>query len=56
MIFIEAFENRINETFLHPVLKRKTTYKNAIKLDGYKLIKFLVEEKPFVPFKLKDKS
>jgi len=55
MIFIEAFESRINETFMHPVLKRKTTYKNAIKLDGYKLIKFLVEEEPFVPFRLKDK-
>ena len=55
MIFIEAFENRINETFMHPVLKRKTSYKSAIKHDAYKLIKFLVEEKPFVPFRLKDK-
>ena len=55
MIFIEAFEARINEPFMHPTLKRKTTYKSAIKYDGYKLVKFLVEEKPFVPFKLKDK-
>jgi len=55
MIFIEAFENRINETFMHPVLKRKTSYKSAIKHDAYKLIKFLLEEKPFVPFRLKDK-
>jgi CRISPR-associated protein Cas1 len=55
MIFIEAFENRINETFMHPVLKRKTSYKSAIKLDGYKLIKFLLEEKEFVPFRLRDK-
>jgi len=55
MIFIEAFEARINEPFMHPMLKRKTTYKSAIKYDGYKLVKFLVEEKPFVPFKLKDK-
>jgi CRISPR-associated protein Cas1 len=55
MIFIEAFEARINAPFLHPKLKRKTTYKSAIKYDAYKLVKFLVEDKPFVPFKLKDK-
>jgi CRISPR-associated protein Cas1 len=55
MIFIEAFEQRINETFLHSKLKRKTSYKSAIKYDGYKLIKFLLEEQKFVPFRLKDK-
>jgi len=54
-IFIEAFESRINEPFLHPKLKRKTTYKSAIKYDAYKLIKFLLEDKEFIPFKLKDK-
>ncbi len=35
-IFIKAFEDRINEKFKHPKLKRKTSYKNAIKLDAYK--------------------
>ena len=54
-IFIENFENRINETFIHPKLKRKTTYKSAIRYDAYKLIKYIVEDKPFVPFSLKDK-
>ena len=54
-IFIENFENRINETFMHPKLKRKTTYKSAIRYDAYKLIKYIVEDKPFVPFSLKDK-
>jgi CRISPR-associated protein Cas1 len=54
-IFIEAFESRINETFLHPKLKRKISYKSAIKYDGYKLIKFLLEDKEFIPFRLKDK-
>ncbi len=54
-IFIEAFENRLNESFLHPNLKRKTTYKSAIKYDAYKLVKFLLEGKAFVPFRLKDK-
>jgi CRISPR-associated protein Cas1 len=54
-VFIEAFENRINEPFQHPTLKRKTTYKSAIKYDAYKLIKYLLEGREFVPFSLKDK-
>ena len=54
-IFIEAFENRINEKFKHPKLKRLISYNSAIKLDGYKLIKFLIENREFMPFLLKDK-
>lgn len=54
-IFIEAFEDRINQTFEHPILKRKITYKQAIKIDGYKLIKYIVEGKKFVPFDLEKK-
>ena len=54
-IFIQAFEERLNEKFLHPKLKRKTTMQSAIKYDGYKLIKFLLESKEFMPFLLKDK-
>lgn len=54
-IFIESYEKRLNSVFLHPKLKRKTTFLNAIKLDGYKLIKFILENKDFVPFSIKDK-
>lgn len=54
-IFIDAFETRINETFMHPKLKRKVSYKHCLKLDGYKLIKFILEEKEFKPFLLKEK-
>lgn len=54
-IFVEAFENRINEVFEHPKLKRKTTYKSAIRYDAYKLIKFLLEGQEFRPFRLKEK-
>ncbi len=54
-IFIEGFENRINESFMHPKLKRKTTYKSALRYDAYKLIKYLVEDQEFRPFRLKDK-
>ena len=49
-IFIEALDKRMSETFQHPLLKRKISYKQAIKLDGYKLIKQIIEGKEFVPF------
>jgi len=41
--------------FLHTKLKRKITYKTAIKYDGYKLIKTIFENKLFIPFSIKDK-
>ena len=53
-IFIEAFENRLEMVFFHAKLKRKVSYRTAIKLDCYKLIKFILEDKEFVPFSLKE--
>lgn len=55
-IFVQEFEERINQVFEHSKLKRKITYKKAIKLDGYKLIKTIMEEKEFVPFYQEDKQ
>lgn len=52
-IFIEAFEQRLESVFYHERLKRKVTYRTAIKLDCYKLIKFILEGKEFVPFSAK---
>ena len=52
--FIEAFEKRMDTTFMHPKLKRKVTYRTAIKLDCYKLIKYILEDQEFVPFSLKE--
>ncbi|WP_457560904.1 type I-B CRISPR-associated endonuclease Cas1b [Caminibacter sp.] len=54
-IFIKAFEDRINEKFSHPKLKRMVSFQSAIKYDGYKLIKFLLEKREFMPFLLKEK-
>lgn len=53
-IFIEAFEQRLETVFQHPTLKRKVSYRTAIKLDCYKLIKFILEDKEFIPFSLKN--
>lgn len=55
-IFINEFENRINETFEHPRLKRRVSYKHAIRLDAYKLIKFIMEGKDFIPFNMEKKT
>ena len=49
-IFIQALDERLNTTFMHPKLKRKITYKHAIKLEGYKLVKTILERKDFIPF------
>lgn len=53
-IFIEAFEARMEMVFTHSKLKRKVSYRTAIKLDCYKLIKYILEDKEFVPFSIKD--
>lgn len=53
-IFIKAFEERLNKTFLHKKLNRKMTYKTAIKMDCYKLIKYLLEDKDFEFYSLKE--
>jgi len=55
-IFIERYEERLQEVFSHQKLKRKTTYQNALKLEGYKLIKTLTEGQPYTAFRLKDKQ
>lgn len=54
-IFISELENRFNLPFQHPKLKRKITYKQAIKIDGYKLIKWIMEDKEFIPFDMESK-
>lgn len=53
-IFIQEFENRMESIFYHPDLKRKVSYRTALKLDCYKLIKFLLEGKEFIPFSIKE--
>lgn len=54
-IFIKAFEERLEGVFEHAGLHRRTSYRNAIKLDCYKLIKYILEDKPFVPFNIGEK-
>lgn len=53
-IFVQAIEQRFESVFDHKKLKRKISYKTAIRLDGYKLIKYVVEGEEFKPFSLKN--
>ena len=53
-VFIEAFEKRLESVFVHPKLKRKISYRTALKLDCYKLIKNILEGKEFIPFSMKE--
>lgn len=53
MIFVQAIEQRFEDVFYHKKLKRKISYTTAIRLDGHKLIKHVVEGEKFIPFNLK---
>lgn len=50
-IFVKAWEEKITETFKHPVLKRNVSYKHLIKLECYKLGKHILSIEEYKPFK-----
>lgn len=50
-VFVRAWEERINETFKHPTLKRNVSYKHLIKLECYKLTKHILKLEEYKPFK-----
>lgn len=50
--FIEAFDNRLNETIMHRALKRKVSYKHLIKLECYKLQKHILKIEEYKPLKM----
>lgn len=52
--FVFELQKRMDETWLHSKLKRKVSYNTAIKMDGYKLMKTIIEDEPFIPFSLKE--
>ncbi|SFC73535.1 CRISP-associated protein Cas1 [Parapedobacter composti] len=49
--FVKIWEERINETFKHPVLKRHVSYKHLVKLECYKLSKHILGMEEYKPFK-----
>ena len=48
--FVIELEKKIATTFEHSKLGRSVSYETALKLEGYKLSKHLLEKTPFFPF------
>jgi len=52
-IFIRAFEDKLKETIKHRVLKKNVSYKQLVRLECYKLAKYILGiEKEYKPFKM----
>jgi len=51
-IFVQAFEERLKETFKHRSLGRSVSYKHLVKLECYKLQKHLLNIEAYKPFKM----
>jgi len=51
-IFVQSFEERLNETIQHRSLKRSVSYKHLIKLECYKLAKHILGLEEYKPFKM----
>lgn len=49
---MEEFENTLSRTVMHKTLKREVTYKHLIRLELYKLVKHILDEKPYEGFKI----
>jgi CRISPR-associated protein Cas1 len=50
--FIKAWEERLNETIRHRVLKKHVSYKHLVKLECYKLSKHILGMEEYKPFKI----
>ncbi|MDA3818552.1 MAG: type I-B CRISPR-associated endonuclease Cas1b [Prolixibacteraceae bacterium] len=51
-IFVQAFEDRLQETIKHRSLNRSVSYKHLIKLECYKIQKHLLGIEEYQPFKM----
>ncbi|MGL5069016.1 MAG: type I-B CRISPR-associated endonuclease Cas1b [Sarcina sp.] len=49
--FIREYENKLNTTISHRILKRKVSYRYLIRLECYKLIKLMIEGQEYKPLK-----
>ena len=51
-IFVQAFEERLKETFKHRSLGRNVSYKHLVKLECYKLSKHILGIETYRPFRM----
>lgn len=50
--FTQAWDTRLNETIKHRSLNRPVSYKHLIRLECYKLVKHLIGDEDYKPFKM----
>jgi CRISPR-associated protein Cas1 len=51
-IFVQAFEERLEETIKHRTLNHSVSYKHLLKLECYKIQKYILEIEEYKPFKM----
>lgn len=51
-IFLKEFDEKLKTTIQHRQLKKSVSYPHLIRLECYKIIKHLLEEKEYKPFKI----
>lgn len=49
-IILKAYDEMLNRTIMHKKLKRNVTYRTLIKLECYKIIKYLVDDEVYQAF------
>lgn len=49
--FLQAFDEKLNTTIKHRYLKRKVSYRTLIRLECYRLIRHLLGDEVYTPFK-----
>ncbi|MDD5502973.1 MAG: type I-B CRISPR-associated endonuclease Cas1b [Candidatus Thermoplasmatota archaeon] len=50
---LTAWDEQLRQTVDYPALKRSVSYRRLLRLDCYKLIKFLLEDQEFKPYRIK---
>jgi len=50
--FVKAWEESLNETIKHRMLKKNVSYKHLVKLECYKLSKHILDMEEYKPFKM----
>ncbi|MBU1887484.1 type I-B CRISPR-associated endonuclease Cas1b [Candidatus Micrarchaeota archaeon] len=50
--FIQAYDEKLNQTIKHPTLKRNVSYRHLIRIECYKLIKHILEETTYQSFRI----
>jgi CRISPR-associated protein Cas1 len=51
-VFIREFDEQMQTTIMHRTLKRHVSYRHLIRLECYKLIKYIIEKKEYQAFRI----